>query len=107
MTYISKSEFDILSDIDKNTYYEKLRTVKDRVFTAKDMDDLAQAYEELQTYKNSFEHARELRISAGEQRKADVQYNAERRKKGLLISVMVIAGFVFAASIFAIIQMFS
>ena len=107
MTYISKSEFDILSDRDKDTYYSRLRAVKDQIVTAKEMDDLAQAYEEINTYKNSIGHARELRCSAEEQRKADVLYYAERRRKGFLVSVMVVAGFVLAASILAIIQMFS
>lgn len=105
MTYISKSEFDILSDIDKNKYYEKLIAVKNSVFTAKDMDELAEAYEEIEAYKNAEGHAKELRYSAQEQRKEDLRYNLERRKKGILVTVMVVACFVLAAAVYSMISL--
>ena len=105
MTYISKSEFEILSDIDKNKYYEKLKNVKNSVFTAKDMDELAQAYEEIESYKNAVGHAQELRRSAQEQRKEDLRYNLERRKKGIVITVMVLACFVLIASVCSMISL--
>ena len=105
MTYISKSEFADLSDVDKHKYYEGLKSERNSVFTAKDMDDLAQAYEAIETYKNAVAHAKELRYSAQEQRKEDLRYNLERRKKGILVTVMVVACFVLVAAVYSMISL--
>ena len=99
MTYISKSEFEILSVADKLKYYEKLQAVRSQVYTADEMDKLALAYEELDTYKNALGHAKELRYSAQEQRKEDLRYSMERKKKGLLITVVVVASFMLVAAV--------
>lgn len=99
MTYISKVEFEILSGADKEKYYKKLQAERSRVYTAEELDELAYAYEELSAYGNAVAHASELRRSAEAQRKEDLRYNLERRKKGFLVTVMVLACFVLVASV--------
>ncbi|MBQ9692854.1 MAG: hypothetical protein IJV70_06830 [Clostridia bacterium] len=103
MTYYSKIEFEKLSGADKEQYYDSLLAQRSHVYTAEEMDKLACAYEELETYGNSAALANELRRSAELQRKEDLRYNMERRKKGLLITVMILASFTLVATVCSII----
>ena len=103
MTYISKSEFEILSVENKNKYYQRLNDRRNDVYTADDMDALACAYEELGEYGHAIHLALELRNAAKEQRKEDLRYSMERKKKGLLITLVVLASFVLIAAVCSII----
>ena len=103
MTYISKVEFEILSGAGKENYYGRLLAQRSQVYTAEEMDRLACAYEELETYGNSAALANELRRSAEAQRKEDLRYTLERRKKGFLITVMILASFMLVATVCSII----
>lgn len=105
MAYITKSEFEALSETDRSEYYDKLREIRNEIFTAGDIEELAMAYGELGDYKNSLSHAKELSLIAQQQREADISYASEKRKKGFMIGAIVISGVVLLAAVLALLQM--
>ena len=105
MKFLSKHEFSVLSESEKSDYYEALIEEKNEAVTVSQFETLMIEFEKL-NYKDSLQMAEELAILAENQRKADAVYAKEKRRKGLLISLLVICGFVLVTSAVIIIGMF-
>lgn len=105
MVFLSKREFSRLSEPQKSDYYDELLDEKNNALTVSQLEALIPEFEKL-NYKDSDEMAEELEFLAAAQRKADVKYNLEKRKKGLLIMVLVACAAVLVATATAIITMF-
>ncbi len=91
MKYLDIFEFRDLTEPEKAEYYEALRTEKNSALTAEQKENVARAYETISGYCNSSEYASDLMKSAKKQREADARYIAEKRKKGALIALSVVA----------------
>ncbi len=91
MKYLDILEFRDLTEPEKADYYEALRAEKNSAVTAEQKEAVAMAYEIISGYCNSSEYASDLMKSAVKQRLADAKYIAERRKKGALIALSVVA----------------
>lgn len=105
MLYLSKQEFSQLSEQEKSDYYEQLLDEKNSAVTVAQTEALILEFEKLD-YKDSDQIVDELILISAEQRKADAMYISEKRKKGLLISVLVVCAAVLVASAVVIIGMF-
>lgn len=105
MQFLSKHEFSILSEAEKSEYFETLINEKNQAVTVSQFETLKIEFEKL-NYRDSALIAEELDALAEEQRKADDVYASEKRKKGLIISLLAICGVVLVASAVIIIGMF-
>ncbi len=99
MKYYSKLEFSKLDDDAKQEYYEALRAEKNEAITPDKMEEIASAYEAIAGYYNASEFARDLKNDAVKQRAANEKMRKEKRRKGILIIVGVLAAAVLIASI--------
>lgn len=105
MVFLTKREFSSLSELQKSVYYDELLNEKNNALTVDQLEALMPEFEKLD-YKDSVEMVEELELLAAAQRKADARFNYEKRKKGLLISVLVLCAAVLLASAVAVISMF-
>lgn len=105
MQFLSKQEFSVLSESEKSDYYEYLIEQKNEALTVSQFETLMIEFEKL-NYKDSLEMAQELAALAENQRVSDALYAKEKRRKGVIISLLVICGVVLVTSAAIIIGMF-
>ncbi len=107
MKYLSKFEFNNLSDTEKQEYYEELRNEKNQAVTPDKMEEVGAAYEAIAGYYNASEFASDMRKAASRARAEEEKYRAEKRKKGLLLSILAVAIVVIVAVIVVVTSMVS
>ncbi len=91
MNFLKASEFKKLTNNEKAEYYEQLHQEKLTAVTADEKEELAAAYAAISDYADSAVFASDLEQSAVKQRFADARYIAEKRKKGALAVLGVLA----------------
>ena len=105
MQFLTKQEFSVLSEAEKSDYYEALIEEKNEAVTVSQFETLMIEFEKL-NYKDSFKMVEELMLLAEKQREADMLYASERRRKGLIISLIAVCGVILIASAAIIVKMF-
>lgn len=105
MKFLTVQEFQALSEPEKSDYYEKLLAEREISATADQLAALAVEFFNID-YMDSREIAIELKLEAEKLYQADRDYAKERRKKGLLVSFIVICAAVIVASAVVIIGLF-
>ncbi len=105
MKFLTKQEFQSLSEPEKSAYYDLLMEERIASVTAYQLETLAAEFAKID-YMNSAEITKELLNEAAVLYKADAEYMKEKRKKGIIISLIIICVAVLAASAGVIIEMF-
>lgn len=105
MDHLSRFEFLKLADTEKKDYYDTLVDEKNEALTLDVMEELILAFEALEGYGNSENLIDDIKKAAEKQRARDRIYRNERKKKGLLIGVVAVAGVVLIATVCIIISM--
>lgn len=105
MKFLTKQEFQSLSESEKSAYYDSLMDERIESVTAQQIETLAGEFAKID-YMDSVEIAKALLKELSALYEADEQYTKEKRKKGLAISLIVICAAVLVATACVIISMF-
>ncbi len=105
MKFLTKQEFQSLSESEKSTYYDRLMEERIASVTTQQIETLAGEFAKI-NYMDSVEIAKELLNELSALYKADEQYVKEKRKKGLAISLIIVCAAVLVATACIIINMF-
>jgi hypothetical protein len=105
MKFLTKQEFQSLSEPEKSEYYESLMQLRVECVTAMQLDELSKEFFKLD-YMDSLGISKELFDEAVALYAADAEYAKEKRKKGILISFIIVCAALLVASAVVIIGLF-
>lgn len=105
MKFLSVQEFQSLSEPEKSAYYDSLMDERIASVTAQQIEILAAEFAKID-YMDSAAIAKELLSELYALYEADEQYSKEKRKKGLVISLIVVCVAVLAVAAGIIIRLF-
>ena len=97
MKFLTKQEFQSLSEPDKSEYYEELLQQRNEAVTASQLETLACEFAKID-YIDSREIASELIEEASHLLEADAKYARERAKKGFLVTLVILCAAVVIGS---------
>ena len=105
MKFLTVQEFQSLSEPEKSDYYDELLEERNASVTAAQLETLAVEFHKID-YMDSRQIASELNAESEKLYEADRIYAKEKRKKGLLVSFVIVCAAVIIASAVVIIGMF-
>ncbi len=105
MKFLTKQEFQSLSEPEKSDYYEELLEERNESVTAMQLEALALEFVKID-YMNSREIAAELNAEAERLHEADARFAREKAKKGLLVTLIILCAAVVICSAVIIAGMF-